>query len=270
MRRLLALVSAFLLTGCITHPKLDTGKFERPTSVAIVKPPPSRYAALISEQVFLPGLHFTPNGDFFFDAKGGVNKDGAVMPVPFGGGGVVGAIIESHSASVQNKAQEFHANVMKQYPGMDLAGELTEALRGALAARGVKTSIVTDSVDTPPRLRWSAPGLDPLQFPVAASDKPAVDADLLLQLSPVVLYAAPGPLNNYRVVASVGVALYNGRTRQYLGMETFRFNPQAWRNEFSTYDGVAKSLATVVPAMREGLLSLAPTIADVVTKQASK
>lgn len=270
MYRLLAVVSVFMLTGCITHPKFDTNKFERPHSLAIVKPPPSYYAALISEDVFMPGLHFTPKGDYFFDVKGGANQNGAVMAVPYMGGGLAGALFESHSANTQNRAQEFHANVLKQNPGMNLAGEFTEALRTSFAARGIQTVIVTDSADVVPRLRWSAPELNPLEFPVAAIDRPAVDADLLLQVSPVVIYNAPGPLNNYRVEASVGVVLYNGRTKQYLGMERFRFNPKAWHNEFATYGGVAGSLTTAVPAMREGLLSLAPTVADVVSKQASK
>lgn len=270
MYKFLSIFFTMLLTGCVTQPKLDTSKFERPRSIAIVQPPPSHYAALISQEVFKPGMHFTSKGDYFFDVKSSSNQVGAVMAVPMSNAGLVGLLIDSHAAKTQNRAQEFHANVLKQNPGVNLAGELTEALRANFVTRGIPATIVTDSSDAVPRLRWAAPGINPLEYPVAAVDRPAVDADLLLQISPIALYNSPGPLNNYRVEVTVGVALYNGRTKQYLGMETFRFNPKAWDNEFTTYSGLAASIPTAVPAMRAGMLSLAPTISDIVSKQVSK
>lgn len=267
MHKLFALVFVALLAGCVTQPKIAIDRYPAPRSIAIVKTPPAYNAALISLIGIAPGFHFTPAADDFYQTKDGT-PPAPFSVTPLHGGGAIASGIWSHAENTQARARQFHADVLKQYPGLDLAGESIEALRAGLAARGIHTSIIVDAV-TAPRLRWPAPGADPMQFPVSTADLAPVDADLLVQVSPVVMYAAPGPLNNYRVRATIGVAVYNGRSKEFLGMQNFMFDPGAWNNEFTTYTSLADAITTAVPAMRQGLLSLVPEIADVVSKQVS-
>ena len=296
MRRLLFIVLPLLLTACGSAPTIKTDKFARPRTVAVVEAPAMRNAALITAATFVPTFHFSPTADYFFlldptktmagdpfpTGQGGVEAATAVSvaaftkTAPFGNGNtgaqvgtafLVGALIDANAADTQKKAANFSEEVAKQQPKLDLRSEFSSALQHALNAKGIRTVVIKDSVNAPVRLRWPAAGVDAKQNPIATTDLPAVDADLLVQYSPLAIYIAPGPLNNYRVRATVGIALYNGRTKEYLGHQTFQFNPKAWENEYTTFAQLALEIGKVVSAERAGLLSLVPEIANVISKE---
>ena len=296
MRRLLLTVLPLLLAACGSAPTIKTDKFARPQTVAIVEAPAMRNAALITTATFVPTFHFSPTADYFFlhdpsktmagepfpTGQGGMEAATAVSvaaftkTAPFGNGNtgaqvgaafLVGALIDANAADTQKKAANFSEEVAKQLPNLDLRSEFSSALQQALTAKGIRTVVIKDSVNAPVRLRWPAAGVDANQNPIATTDLPAVDADLLVQYSPLAIYMAPGPLNNYRVRATVGIALYNGRTKEYLGHQTFQFDPKAWENEYATFAQLALEIGKVVSAERAGLLSLVPEIANVISKE---
>lgn len=85
-----------------------------------------------------------------------------------------------------------------------------------------------------PRLRWTN-DLDAGMYPYAADrNAPTVDADLLVQVSPAAFWYAPGPLNNFRRSVSIGVAVFNGRTKEFLGKQDFVYSTSAFRGEYNT------------------------------------
>jgi hypothetical protein len=298
MRRLFIAILPLLLAACANVPTIKSEKFARPKTVAIVEAPAMRNAALIGVVGYQPNFHFSPASDYFFLLD--PSKNPAGEPLSTGNGGIVaatsvsilavsktapfnngnvaaqlgasfliGALIDANAANTQSKAENFHLEVAKQMPDLDLRTEFSSALQNALKAKGIPTMLVTDSVNAPSRLRWPANDSDAeaKQLPVAAGALPAVDADLLLQYSPIAIYMAPGPLNNYRVRAIVGIAIYNGRTKEFLGRQNFSFDPSAWQNEYASYSQLAKDIDTVVPAVRTGLMSLVPTIVDIISKE---
>lgn len=296
MRRLYIALLPFLLAACGSAPTIKTDKFARPQTVAIVEAPAMRNAALITTATFVPTFQFSPTADYFFlidpsktmagepfptdyrglEAAGVVSLGALTKTAPFNNGNtgaqvgtafLVGALIDLNAADTQKKAANFHEEVAKQMPNLDLRSEFSSALQQALNAKGIRTTVVKDSINAPVRLRWPAAGADANQNPIATTDLPAVDADLLVQYSPLAIYMAPGPLNNYRVRATVGIALYNGRTKEYLGHQTFQFDPKAWANEYTTFAQLAQEIEKVVSAERAGLLSLVPEIANVISKE---
>lgn len=91
-----------------------------------------------------------------------------------------------------------------------------------------------------------------------------VDADILMQVSPVAFYLAPGPLNPYHRAVGVAVALYEGRTGRFLGNELIRFRPNDSRFEYMKYDELLGDLGNAAPALRTALLSLVPQVANTV------
>jgi hypothetical protein len=74
-----------------------------------------------------------------------------------------------------------------------------------------------------------------------------------------------GPLNAYHVRATVGVALYNGRTKEFLGRQTFSYWPKKVP-EYHTYSGLEENIGRAMPVLRVGLLELVPAIANVISK----
>lgn len=236
-------------------------------------------------------MHYMPVSDYFFAfghskaGAGGVPSTGnagtnaALVQLNAGGaaasgaglvgGFVAGAIIDGMAAGTQAKADGLHALVAARMPELDLRNEFTRALQQGLAAKGIGTLLIKDNADAPLRLRWPVGDtkLENRALTIDSRDLPAVDADLLVQYSPMAFYYAPGPLNNYRVRASVGIAIYNGRTKEYYGRQMFEFSPKAWENEYTTYSALESDIERVVPTLRAALLSHVQNICDVIAKQ---
>ena len=294
MRRVCSL-AVLVLAGCVAQPVIDTKAFAPPKSVAIVDIPKMNVVATVGVTVPWvpdnPGFHFTERADYYFtagspqgpklpDYQSDINAQAQAQifntPRPMtplqagiaGGiaGGIVGGAIQSSAEETFRKSQTFGADILRLYPDYDLRADFMAALKSALEGRGVAVSLSSGGGDRAPRMRWPAKDLEGKPWPSdSAASFPAVDADLLVQVSPIAIYNAPGPLNAYRRNVSVGVVLYDGRSKRFLGRQNVWFTPHDGRFEYSKYDHLVGDLRAAAPALRAALLSLVPQVADIVS-----
>ncbi len=251
-----------------------------------------RYVANIG--VILPvlqGFHYSPKADPFFvpelhvNAKGdyitqGFNSGLVVASsspaqggVPLGagiaGGMIVGGILQASADDTQQKSRQFDATVRQRLPKLDMGAEFVAALKQGLEAKGVAVSVTRDAAAEAPRLRWARYNKDLMPVPADDLDRyPAVDADVLMQISPIAYYMAPGPLNAYRRNTTVCVALFNGRTKAFLGMQTFSFSGFNPGLAYNRYESLLEDLDNAAPGLRDSLLALVPKVVDVATGRA--
>lgn len=181
-------------------------------------------------------------------------------------GGIVGAFIEASAAETQKRAVAFPSLLQKTMPDLDMRADILKGIRQGLETKGIQVRIAPESRNLPMRLRWpttldkDAAELPPSEF----ANSPAVDADLLVQIAPIAGYAAPGPLNSYEPVAGICVAVFDGRTRQFLGWQAFYYKPPNSKFNFMTYSGLLEGLPTAGPALRDALMSLLPQVTDAI------
>jgi len=303
MKPIRTLFLAAALSGCVAQPTIDPKDVVAPKTAVLIDIPKMHNAATVGINVpWAPGpkwFHFSERADYYFlagspqgpslpnyDQQIGAQTQAQMFntpkPMPMGqmvggafAGAVVGAMIQSSADETFKKSQGFHAEILKLYPQYDLRGDFMNALVSALKSHGVEVTLALEGGSVAPRLRWPASeaakdGANVLSS-VAADSFPAVDADLLVQVSPLAFYNAPGPLNAYRRNVSVGVALYNGRTKQFLGRQNVWFASTGGSSEYSTYDGLVADLPAAAPALRLALLSLVPDVASIIAgKQVAK
>jgi hypothetical protein len=96
-------------------------------------------------------------------------------------------------------------------PEIGLRMDLLKQLRSGLEARGITVVMATETRVMAPRLCWpakNAEGCKLITGPLRDSDR--VDAHLLIQVSAIASYAAPGPLNNFRRKVGIALAMFNG------------------------------------------------------------
>lgn len=286
--------AAALLSGCVTAPTIDTKQFTKPKTVAIVDFPDAKPAATISyfsvswPQVFFLGAadpYFVPAGGQFGNpaatehlllgatsgalagrqiaaANNGSKTAGAATGAVVGL--AVGALIDASAAATQRKAEAYPAEVQKAMPGVDIRTEVLAALRKSLEEKGIGVSILDDARNLAPRLRWPATTKDgePIETGELANSPP-VDADIVAQVVPLVVYASPGPLNNYNSFVGIGLAMYEGRTRKFLGWQAFHTDQnKLW---YARYDSLLKDIGKAAPAQHAALMSLIPAVANTIS-----
>ncbi len=294
--------SLVVLAGCVTPPTIDKAKFAPPTTVVIADIPDIKPGANIGAVwSWMPEWYFSSSFDHLFvirrDAESvpGVSEFGSSqaavddyvasaavaattqinsMAVPsspaanlagFGAALIIGAMIESSAKETQLKAVEFPGLVRKVTPGVDLRKDFLQALTSSLQARGVQVSIMGQTRAHMPRLFWPAKDAEGRALSVGPFAKsPPVDADLLVQVVPTASYAAPGPLNNYARQVGVGLALFEGRTRKFLGWQVVQFKKDS-NFEYARYDSLAADVVNAGPELHRALLSLVPEVASVVS-----
>ncbi|UMR29588.1 hypothetical protein MJ904_21420 [Massilia sp. MB5] len=290
---ILFLTTSFLLAGCGAPPKIHTQKFSAPKTIAIVDTSEMKNIAMVG--LFIAGgRHFTSEIDAFFVAGStGDTKSSAAPPAIVddilanhnlqsslaprqsvgsamasgAAAGAIGGMIQGAADETFKKSQNYHQEVLKRVPGLSLKSELMKSLRTEFEAKGIQTSIVANSDSLAPRLRWPAREADGQVWQAAPNDHlPVVNADILMQISPIAVWYAPGQLNNYRRGVGIGVALYDGRTKQFLGQQTFSFSASAWQDEYTRYDSLVEAGPVAAGQMREALLSLVPQIVAVVSR----
>lgn len=281
------------LAGCVAQPVIDPRSFAPPKSAVVLDVPRLHAAATVGINVpWAPGpnwFHFSPRADYYFlagspQAPQPVDHQQAIAaqtqqqlfntpkPVPMGqvvggafAGALVGAIIQSSADDTFRKSQAFAADIQALFPDFDLRADFMNALLPALRARGVAATLSSVGADSAPRLRWPAVDEQKNVLSTANAESfPAVDADLLVQVSPLAFYNAPGPLNAYNRYVSVGIALFNGRTKQFIGRQTVWFVAPDSRYSYSRYDSLVADLPAAAPALRQALLSLVPDVADII------
>lgn len=285
--------SLVVFTGCATKPKIETGKFSTPRTVVIADIPDVNPIANIG--IFItpwPEPYFSKSADYHFvvnnaakplpgvaDYTAAANQivihqiTTAPQPVSVGvgaamgaAGGLVGALIQANAEATQKKAAEFPNLVRRATPRFDLRTDFMDALRKSLEARNIQVKIISETRNHVPRLYWPAKSDDGKALPTGAfSQSPAVDADLLVQVSPIASYAAPGPLNNYARQVGVGLALFDGRTRKFIGWQAIAFRAPDSNFEYARYDSLAADVANAGPALQRALLSLVPEVASIVS-----
>jgi hypothetical protein len=286
------LVTAALLGGCAT-PTIDRTQLTRPKTVAIVDFPDAKPAAIIGlinarwPQAFFLGSadpYFIPAGGQFSApaVEGQVVVAGVAGAVAgrqvaranhtskaggtLAGAGVglaVGALIDAGARETQKKAEGYPAAVQRAMPGVDIRTEVLGALYQSLQAKGITVTLLEDSRNLAPRLRWPATqDGKPIEAGELA-DSPPVDADIVAQVVPLVVYASPGPLNNYNSVVGIGLALYEGRTRKFLGWQAFQSDQnKLW---YARYDSLVADIGQAAPAQHVALMSLIPQVADAIS-----
>lgn len=296
MRNTFALISglvvAVLLGGCAT-PVIDHTQHARPKTVAIADFPDAKPAAIIGIiNSRWPQIFFLGSADPYFVPAGGqfgmpaVDKQvvGATVVGAVAGrqaaraagtskahgtaggaaaGLLVGALIDAGAEATQRKAERYPEVVQTAMPGMDIRTDVLKALRGSLEAKGITVTMLDDSRNLPPRLRWpaSADGKQIEAGPLAGTSP--VDVDIVAQIVPMELYASPGPLNNYNSVVGIAVALYEGRTRKFLGWQAFQSDQnKLW---YARYDSLVDDIRNAAPAQHTALMSLIPQVSDAIS-----
>ena len=265
-------LSVLWLVGCAIEPTVG-GTYGPPKSIVIEQIPRMRLGAYIAPGL---GMVFTPYGDHNFEAPANALSAGdraatvpyvspVVPPPPVNAGavgGAMGAIIQIGAEDTQRKAMKFDEAVREQMPGTDLGGEFMRAVQSSLEQQGIRVSTVPASY--PLRVRWPVPDLGRLKFETQPNNPPAVDADLYVQIGPLAVYQAPGPLNAYFPSVKVVVLVYDGRTKQFLRMQHFQAS-QRFKANYYTYAGLQGSLDEAIPALRDTLMQLVPEVVDVVS-----
>jgi hypothetical protein len=287
------LVAAVLLSGCAA-PTIDRTQFKRPKTVAIVDFPDVKPGATIGFlNVKWPQAYFEGPADPYFVAAGGQFSVPTVEGNLLVGAGVgavagrqaarasntsktggtvagaavgmaVGALIDAGAEATQKKAEGYPAEVQRAMPGVDTRMEVLAALRASLEAQGIAVSMLDDSRNLAPRLRWPASTRDGKPIETGAlANSPPVDVDIVAQVVPVMLYASPGPLNNYNSLVGIGLALYEGRTRKFLGWQAFQSEQnKLW---YARYDSLVADIRQAAPAQHAALVSLIPQVSDAIS-----
>lgn len=283
-----------MLTGCAT-PQINTNQFAPPKSVVIADFPDMQMAATIEVlPIRWPDYYFNQKTDHFFiiagkeetytavaDSSGQmnqlINQQIANAPRPMSVGqaaaagavaGLVGGIIQMSAAATQKKAAEFPGLVSKILPNVDMRLDLLKALREGLEAKQIQVKIASETRNLPPRMFWPAKNEKGEPFAVGPlANSPPMDADLLVQLAPIAVYAAPGPLNSYVRSAGICIALFNARTREFLGWQAVYFNGPNERFSYSTYTGLVADLNLAAPALHQAFLSLVPEVVRIISAE---
>lgn len=277
-----------VLTGCAAPtPVIDATRYARPTSVVIVEPPPLRNLALVGVHVVPNAIayprHFSPQYDYYFrttglpgntplhaSASSPESIQAVVQSTPGGqsvlggavGGAIGGALLGAERDSAI-KAMRYDTEIRLRVPEFDLRREITYALAARLGERGVKVTVIQADGATGPRLRWPAKGIEGFAQ-VAPGNPEPVDADLLIQVSPIAHWFAPGVLNNFQRTGNIGVVIYNGRTKEFLGAQAFYYNSPAFQQQYARYETLVADSRTASQALQDGMLTLVPEIVDAV------
>jgi hypothetical protein len=286
-----------LLTGCANRPVIESERFAAPKTVVIHDIPDLNPVATIGIVLrFWPQSYFSPGHDRFVTFQGGTPT---VVPYPGSGtqelvnqqivnqiataprpmspgagaavgaaGGLVGGLIEFNAAKTEARAAAFPSLVRRATGNADWRTDFVQAVKTGLEGQGVQVTLASETRNMPHRLRWPATDADGKPIPTGAlAGSPPIDADLLVQVSPIALYAAPGPLNSYGRVAGVAVALFDGRSRSFLGWQAIPFDPPFGQFSYPTYDELVADLDKAAPALQEALMSLVPQVVAIVSKR---
>ncbi|MBU1360861.1 MAG: hypothetical protein KKC85_18095 [Gammaproteobacteria bacterium] len=278
LRAALCLLAVIILTGCAIHPKIAPEKLRGKTTVTIVHTPPFKNAAWIG----IAGVdHFSSHTDIFMSDDGyalktdyagdavqnTLNQQTASPPATRGAGmtslvtaSLVGALIQARQDATQEKAKAFDSEVRKLFPEWNVQQEFIDALLPALRQRGLQPQVSSLRTNV---LVWPASSEDGKPYRSKSPDKfDPIDSDLLLQISPLAFWSAPGPLNEYRMNVSVGMAVYDAKSKAFLGRQTIVYDgPRG--NIYPLYGGLVSDLPSAQPRLRQALLSLVDSVADV-------
>ncbi|MGJ7498238.1 hypothetical protein ACSFA8_24675 [Variovorax sp. RT4R15] len=280
LRAVLCLLAMLILTGCAVHPKIASDKVRGKKTVTIVDTPPLKNAALIGVMTPYFDFHFSSRTDIFFSdadyVMGGdyagdaiantLNQQSASPPASRSAGasslvaaGLVGALIQASAEDTRKKAQGFDSEVRWLFPDWNPQQEFIDALLPALRQRGLQPVVASRRTNV---LLWPASKEDGTPYrSKSPNDVEPAESDLLLQISPLAFWNAPGPLNEYRMNVSVGMAMYDAKSKAFLGRQTVVYDgPRGM--VYPLYKGLVSDLPSAQPRLRLALLSLVDKVAD--------
>lgn len=262
-------LSALLLAGCATKPTIEPAKLAKPKSVVIADIPDIRPAAIIQPVLISwPQDYFSHFFDSFFDYGQEIKPAWQNPGVTPYNQNLTAGVIEAGAASTERKAVEFPSLVRSKLPGVDFRADFMRDVRQGLEAKGMQVKVLSDSRTRPVRLRWPAPVEREFRSSPPGSGEfantPPVDADLLVQVAPVAIYSSPGPLNSYSIHSGVAVAIYNGRTKEFLGWQAIPYEGNLG-NSYPTYDGLVADIDRAAPALHKAFMSLVPQVVQVIS-----
>lgn len=281
VRACLCLLGMLVLTGCAVHPKIAADQVRGKKTVTIVDTPPVKNAALIGVMTPYFDFHFSSKTDLFFsDADrvlGGdyagnaiastLNQQSASPSTSRSTGtaslvaaGLVGALIQASAEDTEKKAQGFDSEVRRLFPDWKPQQDFIEALLQALHQRGLQPVLASRRTNV---LLWPAGKEDGTPYrSQSRNDLEPTNSDLVLQVSPLAFWNAPGPLNEYRMNVSVGMAIYDAKSKAFLGRQTVVYDgPKG--TIYPLYRGLVADLPSAQPRLRLALLSLIDKVADV-------
>ncbi|KXF82028.1 hypothetical protein [Enterovibrio coralii] len=286
MKKTAVIASLVTLAGCASVPVIDTSKITNVKSVTIVDIPEVRTHALVGQLPNTYGIvHFSDDLAAFYDTGKAqqtlnaqpldtdlatavvdnqlLNSPG-MAPVEAGVTGAAGAmtasLINAMGGKANEKAANFNALFADKNPDLNIRKDFLNSLTDALEQRGVEVYLATDQSHKIPYFRWDAPKGKGESFQQRfPADLPTVDTDILLQVSPIILFNAQTALNAYAKITSVGVAVYNGRTKEFFGYQEIATVDGVF--DYHHYDKLVEDLHIVGPEIHQQLLSLAPVIA---------
>ena len=297
MRTLLAValgaVTAALMGGCAT-PVLDHASMVRPKTVAIMDIPDARPAATIGVvKADRPQAYFMGELDPYFVATAGrfgippgraVHDLGVSAGTAAGhqaglnyrgvGGGVsaaagilgltLGSMIAASAEVTQAKAEAYPTHVKNILPGHDMRKEVLTGVGRSLETKGIHVRLLTESRNLAPRLRWPVAYTNGTPMEVGPlANSPAIDVDIVAQVVPMAVYAASGPLSDYNSVVGIGLALYDGRSRKFIGWQAFPSDQNKLR--YAQYDALVGDIRNAAPAQRAALMSLVEQVSEAIS-----
>ncbi|WP_163934891.1 hypothetical protein [Paraferrimonas sp. SM1919] len=281
MKYLLILLS-LTLAGCATTPPLNKTKMKNVESVAIVSFPHLRIHA-VTGVTTLASSHFTQKQGYYFDtgeqnnalqvrSANSVDTTQYYQSHGVVGGvtaGIVSGIMAGAEKSANKKAVDFHEIFKKQNPNVNFKDDFIKALVKGFNAKGIRASVISDQASNTPTLRWTALDSKGKQYREKLSaDLPIVDADLLIQISPVALYNAPGAMNAYAKTISIELAFFDGRTKEFYGTKLLH-DVDGILSGYHSYKDLVKNIDTDGPLLHSLFMGLAPKVTALVSPKKS-
>jgi hypothetical protein len=287
------------MSACVTNPKIDVTKFSRAKTIVIEEFPEMNNVAVIGHFFpWLPNTHFTKRSDYFFTVDSDNQLLGKTIPVnnisetgdqvaqnfisnsskplPLGQAAAVGAVggafagaIQASAEETQRRALNFTNEIKNVFPNFNLKRDFLQNLVSSIEASGIKVTVNKDGAYRPLRLRWPGNDESGIKYETWQDESASFDADLYMQISPLAFFSADGPLNSYNGNITIGVALYDGKTKKLIGTQILRFENWNSSNSHMKYDSLVKNIDKAVPALQEGLIALIPRIVDIVNKRAA-
>lgn len=181
--------------------------------------------------------------------------------------GVTGAVLNMQAEKTQKKAANFHDLLSQANPELNFRRDFMDGLISSLEEKGLDVVVLNDQNGNVPYFRWKAPKSDGTSYQqVSQKSLETVGADLLLQVSPIAAYQAGSVLNAYARIATVGVALYNGRTKEFYGYQEFSSVDGVFTS-YHQYDSLVEDIKISGPELYNALMALIPSITSTVTRE---
>ncbi|PSW74417.1 hypothetical protein C9J41_05970 [Photobacterium sp. GB-50] len=306
MYKIAFILVILLVSGCTTLPVAPLSKenLNNIKSVAIVDFLEMRTHALVGEfMLSMDQQHFTDKQSMYFDLgkevepiitqekktnatflpnQTVIENNSSVIVIENNNSNAIDSGITAVAASLtagiineigkktNERASNFNEIYSSTNPKINLRRDFLNELSSSLKEKGIDVSLLKDQVHSVPYLRWSALDSQGKLFRQRyPNELESVDADLVIQVSPVAIYNAGSALNAYARIVSVNVAIYNGRTKEFYGVKSF-YSVEDNVTGYHTYNGLVENLGEAGKKLHESLLAVVPQISMLINSSNSQ